>query len=243
MLIKAAINGGRTKAENPSIPISPDEIAIATAECLNAGAGAIHFHVRSSTGRESLTAEDVARTLNAVRLSAPKAQVGVSTGAWIVPDPSMRLKIVTGWSELPDFASVNFHEKGVVELAQRLLSKGVGVEAGLCDALAAENLVNSGLAKHCIRVLLEPQEQEIEKARETVREIKAVLDRVGIEIPRLLHGTEATTWEIMGDAINEGYDIRIGFEDTLIFSDGMLARSNVDLVTEAKQRVARGAAV
>ena len=239
MLIKAATNGGRTKTEHPSIPITPTEIGAAVVESLIAGASAIHFHIRSQDGRESLAAEDLARALQVIRVVAPDAQIGVSTGAWIIPDPSMRAGAISAWTALPDFASVNFSEAGAYEVAQILLERNVGVEAGLCDASAAARFVDSGLASRCLRVLLEPQEQEIEQARVAVREIKAVLDRAKIDVPYVLHGTEATTWEIMNDAITLGYGIRVGFEDTLTFADGTVARSNAELVQEAVAFVPR----
>lgn len=261
MLIKAAINGGRTKAEHAAVPVSPQEQAAAVVECLKAGADAIHLHVRSTSGqqsspsqgedlqseKESLLAEDVARTLSAVwsaamkaRIGARKAQIGISTGAWILPDTTARLQAVAAWRVLPGFASVNFSEDGAVELAQLLLSRGVDIEAGLCDADAAEVFLKSGLAARCIRVLLEPQEQELESALETVRAIDKVLESGPIEprlLPLLLHGTEATVWPMMDEAIRLGYDVRIGLEDTLILPDGRGARDNAELVTETARRV------
>ena len=241
MLVKAAINGGRAKTEHPSIPVSPSEIAAAVVECLSAGASAIHFHIRSEDGRESLADEDLARTLQVVRKMTPTAQVGVSTGAWIVPDPAMRVKAVASWTTLPDFASVNFSEEGANEVAQVLIQKSVGVEAGLSDAGDAERLVNSGLAGRCLRILIEPQEQEIEKARATVKETKAVLDQARIDIARVLHGTEATTWAILEDAVKLGYGIRVGFEDTLTLPDGTPAGSNAELVKQAMRYVTAAA--
>jgi uncharacterized protein (DUF849 family) len=237
MLIKAAINGGRTKSEHAWVPVSIDEQAEAVVECLAVGAGAIHLHVRDAAGEESLRAADVSRTLGAIRDAAPGAQIGVSTGAWIIPDPAARAQAIARWQELPDFASVNFSEQGAIKVAQLLLSRGVDVEAGLCQADDAEELIRSGLAENCLRVLLEPQEQEIEKARERVREMEAVLDEASIKLPRLLHGTEATSWQLLDDAIARGYDIRIGFEDTLRLPDGMLAVNNASLISEAQRRL------
>lgn len=247
MLIKAAINGGRRKADHAAAPVSPDEQAAAVVECLKAGAGAVHLHVRSVAGSkfqpslqpgdESLYAEDVARTLLAVRAVAPNAQVGVSTGEWILPDPSARLQAVAGWKVLPEFASVNFNEDGSVELAKLLLSRGVEVEAGLYDAQAAVVFLESGVAGRCIRALLEPQEQEIERALETVDAIEKVLASGMIELPILLHGTEATVWPMMDEALARGYDVRIGLEDTLVLPDGNLARDNAELLGETLRRV------
>jgi len=223
--------------------------------CLNAGADAIHLHVRSTSSdegagseKESLNAEDVTRTLAAVRsvceqaqIAGPKNVIGVTTGAWILPDTNQRLQAVRAWEVLPDFASVNFVEDGAVELANLLLSRGLDVEAGLSDADAAEVFVRSGLAARCIRVLIEPQEQEIERALETVRAIEKLLNKHSAELrplpPTLLHGTEATVWPMMDVAFARGYDIRVGLEDTLVMPDGKLAKDNVELVAEAIRKV------
>ncbi len=236
-LIKAAINGGRSKADHPQVPVTPEEIAFAVVECLHAGASAIHFHVRSPTGEESLAAADLTPAVDAIRKAAPAAQVGISTGDWIVRDHLERMMLVSEWTESPDFASVNFHEVGASELARTLLAKGIGVEAGLSNQHSAEELVNSGLAPQCLRVLIEPQEQQLDDARRTVDSIRVVLDHAHIRIPRLLHGTEATTWHVMDDALRLGYDIRRGFEDTLRLPNGASAKSNAELVSEAKPRL------
>lgn len=217
--------------------MTPDEQTTAVIECLKAGANAIHLHVRARSGRESLEAEDVARTLLAVRSASPNAQIGVSTGAWILPDPAVRFQTVAAWEVLPGFASVNFSEDGAIELAQLLISRGAGVEAGLCDATAAQIFIKSGLPSACMRVLLEPQEQEMVKALETVNRIEKVLESVGVELPRLLHGTEATAWPMMAEAVSRQYDVRIGLEDTLVMPDGSVARDNAELVAEAVRRV------
>ena len=235
-LIKAAINGGRTKAEHSSVPVYPDELASVVIECLEVGADAVHLHVRSSSGDESLYAEDLARTLVAVRSASPDALIGVSTGAWILPDRIERFQAVAAWEVLPDFASVNFSEEGAAELSRLLLSRGVDVEAGLSSSDGADVLIKSGLAARCIRVLLEPQEQEMARVLETVNKIETILETGKVEVPRVLHGTEATSWQIMDEAITRGYGVRIGLEDTLSLPDGSIARGNVELVAEAVRR-------
>lgn len=45
VIIEAAINGGRSKAENANVPISPEEILADALECLDAGAAIVHNHV------------------------------------------------------------------------------------------------------------------------------------------------------------------------------------------------------
>jgi len=221
--------------------VSPVQLATNVVECLKAGAGAIHLHVRSTaTGseKESLEKEDIAQTVAAVLAVAPKELVGISTGAWILPHPA-RLESAKNWAVLPGFASVNFGEEGVVELAELLLSRGVAIEAGLCDADAARIFLQSGLATSCLRVLLEPQEQELKSAIETVNAMEDVLRSGTADLSFLLHGTEATVWPLMDEAIARGHDVRIGLEDTVVLPDGRTAKDNVELVTEAVRRVVR----
>ena len=221
------------------MPVTPAKLAADVAKCLKAGAGAIHLHVRSTSDnseKESLEAEDVERTIDAVRAVTLIERIGISTGAWILPHPA-RVEAAKTWAELPGFASVNFGEEGAVELAELLLSRSVAVEAGLCDAGNAQIFLQSGLAKRCLRVLLEPQEQKLESALATVNAMEKVLRRGAADLPFLLHGTEATTWPMMDEAIARGYDVRIGLEDTLVLPDGRTAKDNVGLVTEAVRRV------
>ena len=174
-----------------------------------------------------------------MRAAAPGAAIGVSTGAWIIPDLGARLRAVAAWEVQPDFASVNFSEAGAVELAKLLLSRGVGVEAGLIDSGSAQAFVASGLAANCIRVLLEPQEQEMALAVETVNTIESELTAAGKFPPLLLHGTEATAWPMLDEAIARGYDVRIGLEDTRVLPEGRVTRDNVELILEAVRRIGK----
>jgi uncharacterized protein (DUF849 family) len=207
---------------------------LAARGCVAAGAGAIHFHVRSQDDRESLAASDIARAVSAMRAACRGTPIGVSTGAWIEPDPDRRLAQVRRWHVLPDYASVNFDEPGAVEVADELLELGVGVEAGLSSLGGAEELVRSGLEDRCLRVLLEPQESELLGALATVAAIERLLGVRPLGAPRLLHGVDATAWPLLREAARRGYEARIGLEDTLRLPEGELAGDNSELVRAAK---------
>ena len=101
MLIKAAINGGRTRNDHAAVPVTTTELAADIVECLKAGAGAIHLHVRStsdSSEKESLDKEDVEQTIRAVMTVAPKERIGISPGT------------VGSSEELGDIAGICFGE-------------------------------------------------------------------------------------------------------------------------------------
>jgi uncharacterized protein (DUF849 family) len=239
MLIECALNGARTRAEHPDVPCTPRELADAAREAVAAGARAVHFHVRGRDERESLDADDVALAVEAVRAAIPATPFGVSTGAWIVPDVKARYEKVAAWRVLPPFASINFNEEGGVALAELLLSRGVRIEAGVGSPEAVEALVASGLAGRCLRVMFEPEQQDVQVALDGVERLEKMLDRAGVKAPRLLHGLNRTAWDLIDAAVQRGYDTRIGFEDVLTLHDGLQAPSNASLVEEAARRASR----
>ena len=69
--------------------------------------------------------------------------------------------------------------------------------------------------------------------------IEAALKAGGVKLPLLLHGLDATAWELLDAAAARGYDTRVGFEDVLTLPSGAPAASNAELVAEAVRRASR----
>jgi uncharacterized protein (DUF849 family) len=233
VLIQAAINGGRSSADHAAVPTTAQAFAREAKLAADAGARAFHVHCRDDTGRQSCSAEDVARALDAIRTACPGIPVGVSTGAWMVPNPEARLAMIRDWKLLPDYASVNVNEAGARELIELLLERGVGVEAGVWNDSDTDWLVASGLGPRCLRALIEPMEKDTSSALTNLARIEAILDAAALRIPRMVHGVDATAWPVLRTALERGYDTRIGFEDTLTLPDGSPAPSNGALVAAA----------
>jgi uncharacterized protein (DUF849 family) len=181
----------------------------------------------------------VAAAVAAVRAACPGVPVGGTTVAWVEPDPARRLALVQAWTLRPDVVSVNFSETGTAQLCAALLANGIGIEPGLASADDVRLLITTGLADRCVRLLIEPDESETTAALATVRAIEALLDGAGIQTPRLLHGSAATAWPLLDEALRCGYDTRIGLENTLTLPDGRPARDNAQLVATARERSAR----
>ena len=91
----------------------------------------MHVHAFDDAGRETLEGAACAEVLRAIRVQCPATPISLTTSAAIVPDPRERFRIVETWEELPDLATANQGEPGIVELCELLLSRGVGIEAGL----------------------------------------------------------------------------------------------------------------
>jgi uncharacterized protein (DUF849 family) len=231
--LQAALNGDRTKAEHPAVPVSVEELARDAVACVGAGARAIHLHPCDSEGRERLDAEVVDEVVTEAR-KACGVPVGVTTGAWIEPDLERRLELIGTW-RAPDYASVNLSEPGATEVMRALIQAGIGIEAGVWNVEDAERLAASGLGGQVSRILVEPVEASAADALGLVEDIHGALDRFGLTAPRLQHGDGEATWVLLTDAVRRGLDTRIGLEDTLYEPDGERTAGNADLVRAARE--------
>ncbi|MFF5171074.1 3-keto-5-aminohexanoate cleavage protein [Micromonospora sp. NPDC000089] len=234
-MLKVCLNGGRRRDEHPAVPVTPAELAADAARCAERGAAAVHAHPRDATGAESLAPAVIAEAVTALRAARPGLPVGVSTGAWIEPDPAARVAAVHAWSVLPDFASVNAHEEGAEAVAAALHERGILVEAGLwtVDAVRAWRRwrVPAG------RVLIECTPDEPAAA---LADAGAMLDALGPGGPPvLLHGEGRAAWPVLAEAVDRGLHTRIGLEDTLLQPDGRPAPGNPALVEAARALGAR----
>ncbi|MFD0775811.1 3-keto-5-aminohexanoate cleavage protein, partial [Streptomonospora algeriensis] len=190
MRIVACLNGDRRPGSHPALPVSPEQILADARAAVDAGADEIHVHPRDRAGAESLEPQAVAPLLRLLRAELPDVPVSVTTALSAEPDPVRRYDLVQRWSALPDAASVNLHEPGSIEVARLLIDRRVDVEAGVWTAEAARILVASGLADEFARVLVEPMQAATEDALANASAIDGVLDRAGLELPRLLHGRD-----------------------------------------------------
>lgn len=207
-----------------------------------AGADGVHLHVKDAEGVDTLDRHALAAVLAAVRGAAPDVPVGVTTGAWSVPDPARRLAAVRGWTVLPDFASVSWHEPGAEQVAATLLERGVGVGAGLWHAGAVDAWSRSPSRDRCVRVLLEladglDQAATVAEAGRLLAMVQEGMDREGnapTPMPVLLHGEGSSCWPALRNSAHRGLATRIGLEDVLELPDGSPAPTNVALIEAAR---------
>lgn len=230
------MNGARTRAGHPHLPLSPAELAVAARDSVAAGAGDIHLHPKDHDGTDSLAAAYVAAALTAVRAAVPGIPVGVTTGAWTTPDPEHRAALVRGWTVLPDHASVNWHEDGAALVADALLDRGVGIEAGLYSGTdAVRRFFAWPSAYRVLRLLAEVTDTNPRTATATAAALLAELRDVGTSAPILLHGEDGSAWPVLRLAVAEGLSTRIGLEDVLQLPDGTPAPGNAELVLAAAE--------
>ncbi|HSR82929.1 MAG TPA: 3-keto-5-aminohexanoate cleavage protein [Streptosporangiaceae bacterium] len=233
--IKACLNGRRTPADHPAVPITPGQLALAAAAAVAAGAEAVHLHPRGPEGRESLRAADVGAAVGAVRAACPGTPIGVTTGLWAAADVWTRRDEVMGWADLepaqrPDFASLNVSEDGWQELAVILADAGIGAEAGVWSVADAEATVGFDPSAGWLRVMVEIAGATAATATMRADEILDTLYAARMTAPILLHGENESCWPLVAHAGRLGLATRIGLEDVLTGPDGRDVPGNAELV-------------
>ncbi|WP_405676279.1 3-keto-5-aminohexanoate cleavage protein [Streptomyces sp. NBC_01511] len=241
-ILQVCPNGARTRADHPHLPVSPAELAVAARDAVAAGAQDIHLHPKDRDGTDTLAAPHVAAALTAVRAAVPGIPVGVTTGAWATPDPERRAALVRAWTVLPDHASVNWHEDGADLVADALLDRGVGVEAGLYSGTdAVRRFLAWPSAHRVLRLLAEVTDADPHTAPATATALLAELRSADTAaLPVLLHGEDGSAWPVLRLAVAEGLSVRIGLEDVLHLPDGTpVSDNNAQLIVSAKEFIAR----
>ena len=235
-LLQAALNGDR---EHPAAPRTPGELAAEARAAVDAGARSLHLHPYEEDGHQTLAAEPCAAALRAVRGSCPGVQVSLSTSELIEPDPERRLAIVAAWTELPDLVTATQGEEGILDLCELLLSRGVGIEAGLLTLDDAIAFVDSGISSRCARAMVEPLEPDPDDAVALAGAIERTLAEGGVGLEQVHHGYGIASWAVNRRAASRGHGIRTGLEDTPVLPDGRIASGNGELVAAAAALLAQ----
>ena len=234
VLLQAALNGDRI---HPAAPRTPTGIAEAARAAVDAGAQSVHVHAFDDAGRETLEGAACAKVLRAIRALCPGTPISLTTSAAIVGNPGERFRIVESWEEMPDLVTANQGEPGIAELCELLLSRGVGIEAGLLSMDDARAFVRSGLAGRCRRVLIEPLDADADVAVQHAAMMEALLASAGITLEQVHHGYGMACWAVNRRGLERGHGIRTGLEDVTLLPDGTLARDNADLVAAAARLI------
>jgi uncharacterized protein (DUF849 family) len=225
MAVKACLNGARTRAEHPGVPLTSAELAADAVAVRAAGAFAVHVHPRGRGGLATMDAKVCDAAVAAIRAAAPRFPIGLSTSAAIEPDPFARVAAMTAWQHRPDFVSVNLYELGWMGIARAARHAGIAIEAGLAVPADAEALRESPFAHQILRVLV-----EVDGGPQDAR---AIAELIPEGVQQLWHGSGERTWEVISAAGAAGVDVRVGLEDVLVLPDGRTAANNAELVAAA----------
>jgi uncharacterized protein (DUF849 family) len=180
MPVKACLNGARTRAEHPAVPLTPAELAVDATAVRRAGAFAVHVHPRDARGVQTLDTAACDASVAALRAAVPGLPISLSTAEAIDHDPFWRAAAIKLWRTPPDFVSVNLSELGWAGIIRTALQAGIGVEAALSSPRDADELARSPFARRSLRALV-----EVDGGADDAR---AITELVPEGVPQLWHG-------------------------------------------------------
>lgn len=239
-ILTAALTGPvATKADNPHLPTSVEEIAEAAAESWRAGAAIVHVHLRDEAGLPTADVEIARRTVAAIEERCG-ALIQLSTGVGLDVPFEEREKLVEVRPRMAtlnpcsmSFASGEFRNPpdGVRRLAARMRELGVKAELEIYDTGhldVALTLLKEGL-------LAEPLQFSIVLgvaggAAATPANLVHMVDRLPDGCAWQAIGIGRANLAITAMALAMGGNARTGMEDTLMLRRGVPAQSNGDLV-------------
>ncbi|MFN0064414.1 MAG: 3-keto-5-aminohexanoate cleavage protein [Myxococcaceae bacterium] len=248
-IVTAAIVGAETTREQtPYLPISPKEMGEEAARCREAGAAMVHIHVRTKDGKPS---QDAGLFRDAIREIRSRCDILIqtSTGGAVGMGVDERCGPLTlRGPDRPDMATlttgtVNFgndvfwNPRALVrEIAGRIREAGLKPEiecfdAGMVDeafALAKEGFID--LPAHFDFVLGVPGALG---ARESALDFLVASLPTGSSFT--VAGVGRHQLPMAALAAQKGGHGRVGLEDNIYLSKGVLAKGSYELVAAAAQ--------
>jgi 3-keto-5-aminohexanoate cleavage enzyme len=256
VIITAALNGAFVnKANNPHVPEQPDEIAQAALECYEAGAAIVHIHARDEQGSPCGTKEKFAEIIAAVRGRCSEIIIQFSTGggsnltieervSCLEAKPQMAslnmgtLTRQTGPNAGSSFSNLT---KDIEAWAAKMKDLGIKPEMECYSQSMyrdVRNLIDKGLMDppyYVNFVLGMVYQGAIDASPETLVSMHQFMPE-GCYFNTTATGAAQLPLTTMGMIM--GGAIRVGLEDNIYCSKGVLAESNAQLV-ERSVRIAK----
>lgn len=242
LIITACICGAEvTKENNPAVPYTVEEIANEAYGAYKAGASIIHLHVRYDDGTPTQDVERFRECFEAIRAKCPDVIIQPSTGGAVGMSNDERLQPITLMPEMAtlDCGTCNFGgddifvntENMIKDFGEKMITRGIKPEVEVFDK-GMIDMANRLCKKGYIKA---PMHFDF---------VMGVNGGISGEPRDLVFMKESipqgSTWTVAGVGRYEfpmavmgilmGGHVRVGFEDNVYLSKGVLAKSNAELV-------------
>lgn len=242
LIITAAICGAEvTKEHNPAVPYTVEEIANEAEACYKAGASIIHLHVREDDGTPTQSKDRFKLCIDAIKERCPDVIIQPSTGGAVGMSNAERLQPTELLPEMAtlDCGTCNFGgdevftntENTIKEFGEKMIALGIKPEVEVFD---------KGMIDMAIRL----NKKGYIKSPMHFNFVMGVNGGISAEMRDFvfMKGSipEGSTFTVAGIGRNEfplatmsiiaGGHVRVGFEDNVYLSKGVVAKSNSELV-------------
>ena len=244
LIITAAICGAEvTKEQNPAVPYTVEEIVREAKSAVDAGAAIVHLHVREDDGTPTQGKERFKVCIDAILKECPNVILIPSTGGAVGMTAEERLQPTELFPEMAtlDCGTCNFGDE-VFEntmpmmraFGKRMIENNIKpefecFEMGHLDT--ALNMVKKGqLPGNPMQINFVLGVPGCTPA--TVADLCWLVNRIPADATWTATGVGRAAFPMAMAAIAMGGNVRVGFEDNLYLSKGVLAKSNGELVAK-----------
>jgi len=240
LIITAAICGAEvTKDHNPAVPYTVEEIGREAESAYKAGASIIHLHVREDDGTPTQDKARFKACMDEIKKRCPDVIIQPSTGGAVGMTDEERLQPTELGPEMAtlDCGTLNFGgdeifintENTIKNFGRILKERGVKPEIEVFD----KGMIDYAIKFQKQGFIDKPMHFDFVlgvQMSATARDLAFMVDSI----------PEGSTWTVAGMGRHQipmamigmamGGNVRVGFEDNVYLSKGVLAKSNGELV-------------
>ncbi len=244
LIITAAICGAEvTKDDNKNVPYTIEEIGREAESAYTSGASIIHLHVREDDGLPTQRKERFNQAFNEIKQRCPDVIIQPSTGGAIGMTDQERLQPI--YLDPPpematlDCGTMNFGgddifvntENTIIYFAEEMNKRGIKYELECFDV----GMVDMALRLHKKGHIKEPMHFNfvlgvIGGIGASTRNLTFLIETIPENSTYTVCGIGRHEFPMVSISIEKGGHARVGFEDNVYLSKGVLAKSNGELV-------------
>lgn len=250
LIITAAISGAEVlKQHNPAVPYTLEEFVREAKSAYNAGASIIHLHVRRDDGTPTQDKDRFKLIMDAIHKECPDVIIQPSTGGAVGMSNDERLQPTELNPEMAtlDCGTLNFGgddvfmntENTIIYFAERMNERGIKPELEVFD----KSMIDMALRLHKKGYIKSPMHFDFVMGVNggitgELRDFVFLRGSIPSDATYTIAGVGRFEFTLATAAIIDGGHVRVGLEDNVYISKGVLAKSNGELV-EKVVRIAK----
>ena len=242
LIITAAISGAEVlKEHNPAVPYTVEECVREAKSAYDAGASIIHLHVRHDDGTPTQDKDRFEEVMTAIQAACPDVIIQPSTGGAVGMTDDERLQPIELNPEMAtlDCGTLNFGgdevftntENTIKYFGDRMIERGIKPELEVFD----KSMIDMALRLHKRGHIKSPMHFDFVMGVNggisgTLRDFVFLRGSIPEGSTYTVAGMGRFEMTLAVAAIIDGGHVRVGFEDNVYLSRGVLAKSNGELV-------------
>lgn len=242
LIITAAISGAEvTKEHNPAIPYTLEECVSEAGSAIKAGASIIHLHVRTDDGIPTQDKNRFKLIMAAIHKQYPDVIIQPSTGGAVGMTNDERLQPTELSPEMAtlDCGTLNFGGDEIFENSEntikyfgtKMIERNIKPELEVFD----KSMIDMALRLHKKGFIKAPMHFDFVMGVNggisgTLRDFVFMRNSIPYDATYTVAGVGRFEFPLAAAAIIDGGHVRVGFEDNIFISKGVLAKSNGELV-------------